>query len=290
MYLSYTYGGVAVKTSLPKRHLNFEVHFEFIDSISIYIINTFLTFSRLQTQGHAKFALSPQGSNVGNQVIDSQILGFPEFQRDKPLNEIGKLNEHNGEDNLQCLKSSMVMTETPHSSSSVLDFSVNSNSSKVLDESSLSAAFQSSSIQPLAFAEEMALQVEENQDKVDSDPKLPLNMVEPKQNASSVSVNNALATKIELDAISSDVLFGESAREGLYMFYEENKSATGSMTPLNSLKSLSPRASIMNGKGLPSAIGNNTLKGLGLSTDISLESTGNYNMKENALDIISLMI
>ncbi|RDX65611.1 Pentatricopeptide repeat-containing protein MRL1, chloroplastic, partial [Mucuna pruriens] len=245
-----------------------------------------------QTRGHAKFALSPQGTNVGNQVIDSQILGFTEFQRDNALAEIGKLKDHHGDDyrvfedkeiHLPFLKSSVVhevaiATETSEPSSSVLDSGVNNNSSKVLDQSFLTVAFSPSSLQPLEFAEEMAIQVEENQDKVDSDPELPLNMVKSEHTASSVCVNSALATvdehtkeKIELDAINGDTFFGESVREGLYMFYEVNKSATGSMTPLSSLKSLSPHASFMNKKGLPSA-GNATLKGSGLSTDISLQS------------------
>lgn len=173
-------------------------------------------------------------------------------------------------------------TKTSDSSFSVFDSSVNNNSSEVLNESFLSAAFQTSSLEPLAFAEEMALQVEENQDEVDSDPKLPLNMVESEHNALLVGVNDAHATinghtkeKIE-PVISNDVLFGESVREGLYMFYEDNKSATGSMTPLSSVKSFSPRASFTNRKGFPSGTGNTTLNGLGLSTDISLQSAGDY--------------
>ncbi|XP_061342102.1 pentatricopeptide repeat-containing protein MRL1, chloroplastic [Gastrolobium bilobum] len=258
-----------------------------------------------QSRGHAKFALSPQGSNVGNQVIDSHILGFPEFQRDIPLNEIGKLKDYKGEDNcaledkethLPFLKSSVVheaafMTKTSESSSSVLDSNVNDNSSKVLDESFLSVAFQSSSLQSLAFAEEMAIQVEENQDKVDSDPELPLGMVKSEPKASSDCVNNALPTinehtkeKIDLGAISSDVLFGESVRGELYMFYEDSKSATGSMTPLGSLKSLSTRASFRNRKVLTSAMRNITLKGSGLSTDIPLQSA---EYVEGAVEISS---
>ncbi|XP_027355994.1 pentatricopeptide repeat-containing protein MRL1, chloroplastic isoform X2 [Abrus precatorius] len=247
-----------------------------------------------QTQGHAKFALSPQGSNVGNQVIDSQILGFPEFQRENPINEIGKLKDHNGEDNhafedkemhLPFLKSSMIQevsltTETAESTSSVLESSVNNNSSKVLGDPHLSVALPSSTLQPLDFAEEMVKQVEENQHNLGSDPELPLNMVKPQYTASSVCVNNALATidehteeNIKLGAINSNVFVSESVRESLYMFYEDNKSATKSMTPLSSLNSLSPRASFVNKKGLPSAIGNATLKGSGLSTDVSLKST-----------------
>lgn len=242
---------------------------------------------------------------MGNQVIDDvQILGFPEFQRDSPRSEIGKLKDHNGEENsvfedqdvhLPFLKSSMVqeatlVTEASETSSSGLaPPSVDNNGSKVLDDSFMSVAFQSSSLQPIAFAEEMALQVEESQDKVDSDPELPLNMVESEHTASSDHVNNALTTidehveeKIELGAISTDVLFGDSVREGLYMFYEDNNSVTGSMTPLSSLKSLSPHTSFMTRKGLQSATGNTTLNGSGLSKDVSLHSSGNY-VKENAL-------
>ncbi|KAG4966980.1 hypothetical protein JHK87_032631 [Glycine soja] len=247
-----------------------------------------------QRRGHAKFALSSQGTNVGNRVIDREILGFTEFQRDNTLTEIGKLKDHHGEDyrvfeeneiHIPFLKSSVVQevvaaTEASESSSSVLDSGVNNNNgSKVLDEAFLSVAFSPSSLQPLEFAEEMAIQVEESQDKVDSDDELPLNMVEPEHSASSVSVNNALTTvdghtkeKIELGAVNDDVLFGEPVREGLYMFYEVNKPATGSMTPLSSLKSLSPRASFRNKKGLPSVMGNGALKGSGLSTDIPLQS------------------
>ncbi|TKY67647.1 Pentatricopeptide repeat-containing protein MRL1 [Spatholobus suberectus] len=246
-----------------------------------------------QTRGHAKFALSPQGTNVGNQLIDREILGFTEFQRENALSDIGKLKDHHGEDyrvfedeeiHLPFLKSSVVhevalATETSESSSSVIDSGVSSNTYKVLDESFLSVAFSPSSLQPLEFAEEMAIQVEESQDKVDSDPELPLNVVKSEHTASSVCVNNALATvdghtkeKIEAGAIKGDVFFGESVREGLYMFYADNKSATGFMTPLSSLKSLSPRASFMNKKGLSSAMGNVALKGSGLSTDISLQS------------------
>lgn len=258
----------------------------------------------MQRRGHAKFALSSQGTNVGNRVIDREILGFTEFQRDNTLTEIGKLKDHHGEDyrvfeeneiHIPFLKSSVVQevvaaTEASESSSSVLDSGVNNNNgSKVLDEAFLSVAFSPSSLQPLEFAEEMAIQVEESQDKVDSDDELPLNMVESEHTASSVSVNNALTTvdehtkeKIELGAIDNDILFGESVREGLYMFYEVNKPATRSMTPLSSLKSLSPRASFRNKKGLPSVMGNGALKGSGLSTDIPLQSAGNY-VKENAL-------
>lgn len=221
------------------------------------------------------------------------------------------MKDHHGEDfrvfedneiHIPFLKSSVVQevalaaTETSESpSSSVLDSGANNNNnkdnngSKVLDEAFLSVPFSPSSLQPLEFAEEMAIQVEESQDKVDSDDELPLNMVEPEHSASSVSVNNALTTvdghtkeKIELGAVNDDVLFGEPVREGLYMFYEVNKPATRSMTPLSSLKSLSPRASFMNKKGLASVMGNGALKGSGLSTDIPLQSAGNY-MKENAL-------
>lgn len=221
------------------------------------------------------------------------------------------MKDHHGEDfrvfedneiHIPFLKSSVVQevalaaTETSESpSSSVLDSGANNNNnkdnngSKVLDEAFLSVPFSPSSLQPLEFAEEMAIQVEESQDKVDSDDELPLNMVESEHTASSVSVNNALTTvdghtkeKIELGAIDNDILFGESVREGLYMFYEVNKPATRSMTPLSSLKSLSPRASFRNKKGLPSVMGNGALKGSGLSTDIPLQSAGNY-VKENAL-------
>ncbi|KAJ1393767.1 Pentatricopeptide repeat-containing protein, chloroplastic, partial [Sesbania bispinosa] len=253
----------------------------------------FLQSSMVHEAAFATETSESSSSNLDSSVIDSQILSFPEFQRDNQVNDIGKLKDRNGEDNhaledkevrLPFLESPMVheaafTTETSESSSSSLDSSVNNNSSKVLDESFLSVAFQSSSLQPLAFAEDMALQVEENQDQVDSDPKLPLNTDKSKHTASSVCVNNALATinehtkeKIELGAISSEVLFGESVREGLYMFYEDNKSATGSMTPLSSLKSLSPHASFMSGKGLPSAVGNTMIKGSGLSTEFSLKS------------------
>ncbi|KAG5007917.1 hypothetical protein JHK85_026459 [Glycine max] len=255
-----------------------------------------------QRRGHAKFALSSQGFNVGNRIIDREILGYTEFQREKnTLTEIGKLKDHHGEDfrvfedneiHIPFLKSSVVQevalaaTETSESpSSSVLDSGANNNNnkdnngSKVLDEAFLSVPFSPSSLQPLEFAEEMAIQVEESQDKVDSDDELPLNMVESEHTASSVSVNNALTTvdehtkeKIELGAIDNDILFGESVREGLYMFYEVNKPATRSMTPLSSLKSLSPRASFMNKKGLASVMGNGALKGSGLSTDIPLQS------------------
>ncbi|CAJ1933699.1 unnamed protein product [Sphenostylis stenocarpa] len=214
----------------------------------------------LQTRGHANFALSPQGTNVGSRVIDDDILGFTEFQRDNKLTEIGKLKDQHGEDyrvfeeneiHLPFLKSSVVQevalaTETSESSSSVLDSGVNNNdsnnSSKVLDESFLSVAFSPSSLPPLEFAEEMAIQVEESQEK------------------------------IELGAINGDALFGESVREGLYMFYEVNKSATGSMAPLSSLKSLSPRASFMNKKRSPSVMGNATLKATGLSTNTPLQN------------------
>ncbi|GAU49999.1 hypothetical protein TSUD_91170 [Trifolium subterraneum] len=244
-------------------------------------------------QGHAKFALSPQGSNAGNQVIDRQILGFPEFQRDNSLTEIGKLNGHIGKDNhvfedqeapLQFLQSSMVQetalkTQTLDSSSSVLDSGVNGNSSEVLEEPFLSVAFHPSSLEPIAFAEEMTLQVEENQDVADSDLELPLSMVKPEHNVSSVGLDNALDTiyehtkeNIDLRAIKSDVLFGESVRDGLYMFYEDNNSASGSMTPLSSIKSFSPRASSVNSTGLSSAIRNISLNGLGLSAEISLQN------------------
>ena len=253
----------------------------------------------MQTPGHAKFALSPQGSNVGNQVIESQILGFP---------EIGNLKDHNAEDNrvledkeaqLPFFKSSMLheaafMTNTSESSTPVLDPNVNNSSSKVLEDSILPVAFQLSVLQPLAFAEEMDLQVEENQDQVDSDPGSPLNIVKSERTASSVFVNNKLTTikehtkeNIELGAIRFDALFGESARQELYMFYEANKSAIGSMSPLSSLKSLSPHASTNNRKGLPLAMGNTTINGSKLSTDISLQSAGNFKKKYG---LISCMI
>ncbi|CAJ2679490.1 unnamed protein product [Trifolium pratense] len=243
-------------------------------------------------QGHAKFALSPQGSNAGNQVIDRQILGFPEFQRDNSLTEIGKLNGHIGKDNhvfedqeapLQFLQSTMVQetalkTQTLDSSLSVLDSGVNGNSSEVLEEPFLSVAFQSSSLEPIAFAEEITLQVEENQDAADSDLELPLGTVKPEHNVSSGGLDNALDTiyehtkeNIDLRAIKSDVLFGESVRDGLYMFYEDNNSASGSMTSLSSIKSFSPRASSVNSTGLTSAIRNISLNGLGSSADISLQ-------------------
>ena len=189
---------------------------------------------------------------------------------------------------LPFLRSSVVQevalaAETSESSSTVLDSGVNNNSNnnsfKVLDESFSSVGFSSSSLPPLEFAEEMVIQVEESQDKVDSDPELSLNNVESEHTASSVRVNSALATvggrtkeKIELGSINGDVVFGESVREGLYMFYEVNKPATGSMTPLSGLKPLSPRASFMNKKRSPSVMGNVTLKGTGLSTDIPLQN------------------
>ncbi|KAI5388331.1 hypothetical protein KIW84_074136 [Lathyrus oleraceus] len=244
-------------------------------------------------QGRAEFALSPQGSNVGNQVIDSQILDFPEFQRDNSLNEVGKLNDHNGKDNhvfedqevhCQFLQSSMVQetalkTQTLDSSSSVLDSSVNGNSSHVLEEPFLSVAFKSSPLEPIAFAEEMTLHVEENQGVVDSNLELPLSMVKPEHTASSVGLDNTLDTinghtheKIELHAIKSDVLFGESVREGLYMFYEDNNSASVSVTPLSSNKSFSPSASSVNRTRLSAAIRNISLNRLGLSADVSLQN------------------
>lgn len=184
-------------------------------------------------------------------------------------------------------------TNTSDSSSAVLDSNVSNNTFNVFKDSFLPVAFQSTSLQPLAFAEKM----EENQDKLDSDPVLPLNIdkldsdpvlplntVKLEHTASSVSVNNALPTinehskeKFELGSISSDVIFGESVRQELYMFYEVNKPATGSMSPLSRWKPLSPHASFVNRKGLPSAMGNSngTIKGSGLSTDTSLQSTGN---------------
>jgi hypothetical protein len=179
-------------------------------------------------------------------------------------------------------------TQTLDSSSSVLDSGVNGNSSEVLEEPFLSLAFQSSSLEPISFAEEMTLQVEENQDVADSDLELPLSIVKPDHNVSSVGLDNALDTiyehtkeKIDLRAIKSDVLFGESVRDGLYQFYEDNNSASRSMTPLSSIKSFSPRASSVNSTGLSSAIRNISLNGLGLSADISLQNAGNY-IKENA--------
>lgn len=262
-------------------------------------------------QGHAKYALSPQGSNVANQVIDNQILGFPEFQRDNTLNEIGKLNDLNGKDNhvfedqevhLQFLQSSMVQetamkTRTLDSSSSVLDssvngnsvldssvngnssFSVNGNSSEVLEEPFLSVTFQSNSLASIAFAEEMTLQVEESQDVADSALELPLSEVKPEHKTSSVGLDKALDTinghtkeKIDLHAIKSNVIFGESVREGLYMFYDDNNLASESMTPLSSIKSLSPSTSFVNSTELSSAIRNISLDGLGLSADISLQN------------------
>lgn len=264
----------------------------------------------MQTRGLTNFALSPQGTNVGSQVIDGEILGFTEFQRDNTLTEIGKLKDHHGEEyrvfeeneiHLPFLKSSVVQevaiaTETSESSS-VFDSGLNnnnnnSNSSKVLDESFLSVAFSSTSLPPLEFAEEMAIQVEESQDEVNSDPELPLIDVESEHTSSSVRVNNALETvgghtkeKVELGAINGDVLFGESVREGLYMFYEVNKPTTGSMTPLSGVKSLSPRVSFMNKKRSPSVMGNATLKGTGLSTDIPLQDAG--NLRERKCIIIS---
>ncbi|XP_058730147.1 pentatricopeptide repeat-containing protein MRL1, chloroplastic-like [Vicia villosa] len=244
------------------------------------------------SQGRANFALSPQGSNVGNQVIDSQILSFPEFQRDNSLNDAGKLNDHKGKDihvfedqevHRHFLESSMVQetalkTQTLESSSSVLDSSVNGNGSHVLEEPFLSVAFQSSPLEPIAFAEEMTLQVEENQDVVDSNLELPLSMVKPEPSASSVglddthdTVNGHIDEKIELHAIKSDVPFGESVREGLYMFYEDNNSAPGSITPLSN-KSFSPSASFVNKTGGPAAIRNISLNGLRLSADVSLQN------------------
>lgn len=170
-------------------------------------------------------------------------------------------------------------TQTLESSSSVLDSSVNGNGSHVLEEPFLSVAFQSSPLEPIAFAEEMTLQVEENQDVVGSNLELPLSMVQPEHSAPSVglddthdTVNGHIDEKNELHAIKSDVL-GESVREGLYMFYEDNNSAPESVTPLSN-KSFSPSASFVNKTGRPAAIRNISLNGLRLSADVSLQNEG----------------
>jgi hypothetical protein len=67
----------------------------------------------------------------------------------------------------------------------------------------------------------------------------------------------------------------------MYMFYDDNNLTSKSMTPLNSIKSLSPSTSFVNSTKLSSAIRNIILDGLGLSADISLQNAGNY-IKENA--------
>ncbi|KAI4297590.1 hypothetical protein L6164_037475 [Bauhinia variegata] len=121
-----------------------------------------------QILGRPTFA-SSLGSNVGNQAIQTQILDFQEFQRDNSLKEVGLLEESrennhvfvDKEAHLPFWRSSVVhgevvMIKSSDSSSEVLVSSVNastSNDSKVVDQSFLPVAYQSSSFEPLAFAE-----------------------------------------------------------------------------------------------------------------------------------------
>ncbi|KAI4299913.1 hypothetical protein L6164_033333 [Bauhinia variegata] len=245
-----------------------------------------------QILGRPTFALS-QGSNVGNQAIQTQILDFQEFQRDNSLKEVGLLEErreHNHvfvdkEAQLPFWRSSVVheevvMTKTSDSSSEVLVSSVNastSNDSKVVDQSFLPVAYQSSSFEPLTFAEGITeLQVERSQDEVDSNAEFLIIMDESKSTAASVHVENALRTvdkhakeKNELDVISNDVLLGKSDREEVYMFYEVRKPPTGSMLLSSGLKPLSPHASFLNSNKLSSTIVNITLSGSALLTEKS---------------------
>ncbi|XP_028767985.1 pentatricopeptide repeat-containing protein MRL1, chloroplastic [Neltuma alba] len=259
--------------------------------------------------GHPTFALSQQGSNIGNQAIESQILCFQEFQGENLLKEIGILEHKSDKENhdfdgkeaqLTYWTSPMVqeeavvtekfespseatVTEKLESPSDVLSSSVNiassSDSSKVVDESHLSMEFQSSSFEPLSFAAEMTeIQVDETRDKALSDSELPIIINKSEHTASFDPVNNEFTIakdrakeKIELGAITSDVLIGESTRQELYMFYEVNMSSTGSMSPLNGLKSPPAHASFMKKKELQSTIGNNALKRPESLTEVSLE-------------------
>ncbi|KAF7810816.1 pentatricopeptide repeat-containing protein MRL1, chloroplastic [Senna tora] len=249
-----------------------------------------------------KFALQQQGSDIGNPAIESQILCFQEFQGENLLKEIGILEDKSGEDNhdfegkdsqLTYWRSSMVQEEAItnkklESPSDVLASSLknasSSNSSKFVDESCLSMDFQSGSFEPLSFAAEMTeLQVKETQDKkTHSDSELPIIMDKSEHTASFNCIDNAITIveergreKIELDTISSDVLTGEPVREELHMFYQVNKSETGSMTPLSSLKSSSSHASFMKKKELYSIMGNGTLKGPKLLNEASLQIAEN---------------
>ncbi|KAI4297712.1 hypothetical protein L6164_037588 [Bauhinia variegata] len=341
-----------------------------LDSQSIIVIVIIFTLSAVsllyyrhsrrkkntkEIPGRPKFALS-QGSNVGNQAIQTNILGFQRFQIENSLEEIGLLKESTGELNhafedkeaqmlfwrSTVVHEEAVMTKTSESSSDFLVSSVNngssSNNSEVLEQSSesspdflvssvngsssnnselvheetvmtktsetssdflvssvnngsssnnseavkqsfLPVAYQSSSLEPITSVEEITeLHVGRSQDESDSNSELLIIMDESKPPAASVDVENALKTvdehakeKSELDAISNDVLFGESAREELYMFYEANKSSNGSMLPLSSLKSFSPHTSFLKRNKLSSTIGNTILKGSELSTEKSAE-------------------
>lgn len=233
------------------------------------------------------------------------------------LKEIGILEDKSGEKNhdfegketqLSYWRSSLVkeeaiMTKKLESPSDVLTSSANNasylNSSKVVDESCVSMDLQSSSFEPLSFATAMTeLQAEESQDKTHSDSELPIIMDKSEHTASSDCVDNALTIvkehakeKIELGAIRSDVLNGESVqRQELYMFYEVNKSATGSMIPLSSSKSPSSHSSFIKKNELYSKMGDPTLKGPELLKEVSLEIAGNviteYVLSSHFVDVI----
>lgn len=191
-----------------------------------------------------------------------------------------------------------VVTEKLESPSDVLISSVNtassSNSSKAIEGSHLSMEFPSGSFEPLSFAAEMTkLQVEETRDEAHSDSELPV-IINNLEHAASFDPLNSEFTivkdhakeKIELGAITTDVLVGESARQELYMFYQVNMSSTGSMSPLNGLKSQPSHSFFMKKKELQSRMVNNALKGPESLKEVSGNTTNEYITSSCFIDIL----
>ncbi|KAJ7967220.1 Pentatricopeptide repeat [Quillaja saponaria] len=280
-----------------------------LDSHSILVVVAIVTFSAVsllyfnhnkrkksvkEIPTHPTFALPQLGSDTGNHIVESQILGFEDLQTESLLKEVElKDNSHetsqtfeDEEAQLPFWRSAVVNEEAIMSpASSVLASNVNhsSNISEVTDQVLSPMFFERGAVQPIEFSNELTdLQMEESQEEIKSDPELPISMDEIKYTTASVCLNNAFAElnehgepKVELgeegqiisydafsgeegQTISYDAFSGESVREELYMFYGVDKS---SAAPLKGLRSSSPRASVSNRNKVFSPMRSAPLKG-----------------------------
>ncbi|KAH7518493.1 pentatricopeptide repeat-containing protein MRL1, chloroplastic [Ziziphus jujuba] len=273
-------------------------------AVSIFYWNRFRSKKNAKMAwGPPNFALPELGRNFKNQDMESQILGLGDFHDVKVHkmleNEIRE-KSHASEDKeaqLQYQKSAWVHEEaliansvqSPGSNnvvaSSVGDIDIAfSNNSEVMDKS-LSTAFSiSATLQSLHLPHELTgLQLEELQEKIESDSGFDGEMGESKLSNGSIHVNNSLAglhehknEKNELDeegktATYVNVLLGEPAREELYMFYEANrsKSMTKNLENLNGKRTLSSHASLLDGSTFSSSLKNNILDGADVSAQVS---------------------
>lgn len=160
------------------------------------------------------------------------------------------------------------------------------NEPKVLDGSLLPGLSESEMGQSLPPANELnGLHMKNFLEKTESNYELCEVRSDSELSPSEIHVNNLVGVVNELreeneldkdaETTSYDVFLSESARDELYMFYEENKQAKKYMSNLNGHKNLSGNAFVLDSYTLSSSLRNSFLKGAEVSTRFSSQAVGN---------------